>query len=189
MMNWEWRNWWGIQVSSHGCKETQTPCVLDECEQEDASFALASTHLNVRGLRFPAAMGQQTIVIWSGRTTGDLNHFLMFQINTALRYVFTYWLNTSKGRINSHKIKLKIGFKIELEFQLEIELKNELKIATAKFWRPSLQAVSKKFDILQSFSHLKWVVNDTRSLESIHWLHIKFDLRFKLKHNLKFNLT
>ena len=31
-----------------------------------------------------------------------------------------------------------------------------------------------------SFWQLKWVVKDTRNSESIHWLHIKRDLKFDL---------
>ena len=42
--------------------------------------------------------------------------------------------------------------------------------------------------MLQSFWQLKWaVVNDTQNSESISWLQIKLDLKFKLKLDLKFD--
>ena len=40
-----------------------------------------------------------------------------------------------------------------------------------------------------SFRQLKWVVNDTRSSELIHWLHIEFDLKLKLNFYLKLKLN
>ena len=43
-------------------------------------------------------------------------------------------ISGTKSRINSHKMKLKIGLNIELN----IELKVELKIATTKFKRRQL---------------------------------------------------
>ena len=42
--------------------------------------------------------------------------------------------------------------------------------------------------VYTTFWQLQWVVNDTRSSESIYWLHIKLNLKFNLKLHLKFVL-